>query len=80
VIARADRLHIESSERRDEDEPSLDLKFARSLRIFDYEALTIPDCASDCYDKVTRPKHLRTMDTTRSQNYDSGTQVMKDHH
>jgi hypothetical protein len=40
-IVRADRALVESSERRDEDEPSLDLKVTRSLRIFDYEALTI---------------------------------------
>jgi hypothetical protein len=57
-IVRADRAHVESSERRDKDEPSLDLKFARTMRIFDYEALTIgiPDDDSDCYDK-TRSKH-----------------------
>jgi hypothetical protein len=60
----------------DEDEPSLDLKFARSLRIFAYEALALPNYLSDCYDKTQALTNNGFLALLAPSIFDFGTQVM----
>jgi hypothetical protein len=60
----------------DEDEPTLDLEFARSLRIFAYEALTIPDYLSSCYDKTQALTNNGFLALLAPPIFDFGTQVM----
>jgi hypothetical protein len=60
----------------DEDGLSLELKFAKSLRIFDAEALTIPGYLSDCYDKTQALINNGYLTLLAPQIFDFGTQVM----
>ena len=60
----------------DEGEQSLELEFARSLRIFAYEALTIPDYLSNCYDKTQALTNNGFLALLAPPIFDFGTQVM----